>query len=105
MRRRTAERTQAVAGPLAAILAVVLVAPPCAQAEMATVRMPIAMAARTHVDAAVLALQAAPAATTPSGKSFFKTRKGAIAAALMVGGLVWAAVSRSKDSIHSPARK
>jgi hypothetical protein len=48
--------------------------------------------------------QEAKTAGSGSSKPFFKTTKGAIALVLMAGGITWAAVSRSKDAVHSPAR-
>jgi hypothetical protein len=49
--------------------------------------------------------QEAGGAATSSSKPFLKTRKGAVAVALMAGAVVWIVVSHSKDAVHSPARQ
>jgi hypothetical protein len=46
----------------------------------------------------------AGASSSESGKSFFKSKKGAAALILVAGALTWMLVSRQQDMIHSPAR-
>jgi hypothetical protein len=88
-----------------------LLTPQMLAAEMAgsSIDRPIAAAAATKVaamkpPAPVAWAQEAKTASSSSSKPFFKTTKGAIALVLMAGGITWAAVSRNKDAVHSPAR-
>jgi hypothetical protein len=48
---------------------------------------------------------ASPGDGSGDSKSFFRTRKGAATAVLMVGAITWMLVSRSRDIVHSPGRK
>jgi hypothetical protein len=110
---RSLKHARFLAGALALVLGLTLVAPPAFAAEPATVASPrpIAAAANAKVEAlpgAVLA-QAAPAAPAAApaetgGKPFFKTTKGAIALALIAGTLGYMAYSMSNDRIKSPAK-
>ena len=102
-----------VAASLALVLGLTLVAPPAFAAEPAGAASPrpIAAAANAKVDAlpAAALAQAAPAApaATPAetgGKPFFKSTKGIVVLVLMATAVSWAAVSRSQDAVHSPAR-
>jgi hypothetical protein len=111
---RYLNRANPLAGVLVLILGLTLASPPAfaAEAQATAPAQPLAAAAAAKVEAmpaAVLA-QAAQAAPTPAapttgGKPFLKSTKGIIAVALMVTGVTWAAISRSQDAVHSPARK
>ena len=102
-----------LAGTLALVLGLTLVAPPAFAAGPATATSPrpIAAAATAKVEAmpaATLAqaAQAAPA-TAPAGtgdKPFFKTTKGVVALALLAGGLGYTVYSFSNDRVSSPQR-
>ena len=107
------------AGPLAGILALVigltLVAPPAFATEaqapgpVAPTRPTLAAAAAAKVEAmpAVALAQAAqvnPAPTTTSSKPFFKTGKGAVAMVLMGSILGYMTYSFSHDRVKSPAK-
>jgi hypothetical protein len=107
------------AGPLAGILALVtgltLVAPPAFAAEaqasvpVAPNRPTLAVAAAAKVEAMPVAAlaQAAPvvpAPTTTSDKPFLKSGKGAVAMVLMGSVLGYMAYSFSHDRVKSPAK-
>lgn len=109
------------AGPLAGVLALVtgltLVAPPAFAAEaqasvpVAPNRPTLAAAAAAKVEAmpaAALAqaTQVAPAPITTSDKPFFKSGKGAIALALITAGVGYAGYSafNDRDPVKSPIR-
>jgi hypothetical protein len=111
---RYLNRARPLAGTLALILGLTLVAPPAfaAEAQATAPARPLAAAAAAKVEAmpaAALAQAAqatpAPAAPATGGKPFLKSTKGIIAVLLMATGLTWAAVSRSQDAVHSPARQ
>jgi hypothetical protein len=53
---------------------------------------------------AVAAAQVAGGTTPASSQSFFKTKKGVATLVLMATGVTGALISRSQDTIHSPAR-
>ena len=102
-----------LAGSLALVLGLTLVAPPAFAAEATTAGspQPIAAAATAKVEAipATTLAQAAPAAAAAApaetgDKPFFKTTKGAIALVLMGGTLGYMAISMSNDRIKSPAK-
>ena len=102
-----------LAGTLALVLGLTLVAPPAFAAGPATVASPrpIATAAIAKVDAmpAATLAQAAPAAPTPAavdktGKPFLKTTKGAVALVLLAGAFGYAFYSFSNDRVKSPAK-
>jgi len=100
------------ARPLAVVLSFVvgltLVAPPAFAAPLPAPARPLSAAATAKVEAMPLATlaQATPAAAAPpkGDKPFFKSTKGIVVLVLMATGLSWAAVSRSQDAVHSPAR-
>jgi len=105
-----------LAGALALILGLTLVAPPAFAAEAAADPRPIAAAATAKVEAmpaaslaqaaqTVPAAQAAPATAAATGdKPFFKTTKGVVALALLAGGLGYTVYSFSNDRVSSPQR-
>ena len=101
-------RARSLAAILALVVGLTLIAPPAfAAAPPAPVR-PLAAAAAAKVQAAPAAALAQAAQASPtagSGKPFFKTTKGVVVLVLMATAISWAAVSRSQDAVHSPARK
>jgi len=110
---RSLKHARFLAGALAFVLGLTLVAPPAFAAEPATAASPrpIAAAATAKVEAmpaATLALAAQPAAAAApaetADKPFFKTTKGAIALVLLGGTLGYMAYSMSNDRIKSPAK-
>ena len=107
---RYSKHARLLAGALALVVGLTLVAPPAFAASPAPDPRPIATAATAKVEAmpaATLAqaAQAAPAAVAETGdKPFFKTTKGAIALVLLAGGLGYMAYSMSNDRIQSPAK-
>jgi len=110
---RSLKHPRFLAGVLALVLGLTLVAPPAVAAGPATAASPrpIAAAATAKVEAlpaATLAqaAQAAPAAAPAetSGKPFFKTTKGAIALVLLAGSLGYTFYSFSNDRVKSPAK-
>jgi hypothetical protein len=112
---RSMKHARFLAGALALVLGLTLVAPPAFAAGPATATSPrpIAAAATAKVEAlpaATLAqaAPAAPAAPTPAanevGKPFLKTTKGAVALALLAGGFGYAFYSFSNGRVKSPAK-
>ena len=110
---RSLKHARFLAGTLALVLGLTLVAPPAFAAGPATAASPrpIAAAATAKVEAlpAATLAQAAPAApaATPAetgSKPFFKTTKGAVALVLMAGALGYMGYSMSNDRIKSPAK-
>jgi hypothetical protein len=107
---RYSKHARLLAGALALVVGLTLVAPPAFAASPAPDPRPIATAATAKVEAmpaATLAqaAQAAPAAVAETGdKPFFKTTKGAIALVLLAGGLGYMAYSWSNDRVKSPAK-
>jgi hypothetical protein len=102
-----------LAGTLALVLGLTLVAPPAFAAGPATAASPrpIAAAATAKVEALpattlAQAAQAAPAAAPAEtgDKPFFKTTKGVIALVLLGGTLGYMAYSWSDDRVKSPAK-
>jgi len=100
-----------LARAMALFVGLALLTPQLLAAEMAvpSIDRPIAAAAATKVatmktPARVAWAQDTKTASSGSSKPFFGTTKGVIALVLMVGGITWAAVSRNKDAVHSPAR-
>ena len=104
-----------LAGALALIVGLTLVAPPAFAAEAAADPRPIAAAATAKVEAmpaaslaqaaqTVPAAQAAPATAATADKPFFKTTKGVVALALLAGGLGYTVYSFSNDRVSSPQR-
>jgi hypothetical protein len=113
---RLLKHARLLAGLLALILGLTLVAPPAFAAEPAAVGSPrpIAAAANAKVAAAPAAVlaQATPAnptapAAAPAetgGKPFFKSGKGAIALVLMAATIGYMGYSMSNDRVKSPAK-
>ena len=100
-----------VAASLALVVGLTLVAPPAFAAPLPAPARPLAAAATAKVKAMPVATlapaaQATPAAATATqgGKPFFKSTKGIVVLVLMATAVSWAAVSRSQDAVHSPAR-
>ena len=112
--RRSLRRTRPWAGLLAAVVGLTLAAPPSWASEAMPAPAPAPQSLRAATAAKLATLDtangvrmsqdpgAAPASDAP--KSFFKSRKGAIALLLLAGGTTWAVVSRNRDAVHSPAR-
>jgi hypothetical protein len=112
MRRNLSPWTRKVCAALVVLLGLALSAPP-AFAEQTTPAQPSPLAAAAEAKVATLdpsAVVTAPQAPAPaaptaeSGKSFFKTKKGAAALVLFVGVAGWTLASRLTDAIQSPAR-
>ena len=110
---RSLKHARFLAGALALVLGLTLVAPPAFAAEPATATSPrpIAAAATAKVEAMPAATLAQAAQTAPAtaaagtgDKPFFKTTKGAIALVLLGGTLGYMAYSWSNDRIKSPAK-
>jgi hypothetical protein len=115
VRRSVSRPTRLWAGTLAALVGLTLAAPPFAGADAKPVA-PLegtsiraaasARLAALDTGAAVRLTQAGGAASSgESNQPFIKSTKGIIAVVLLAGGITWAIVSRSKDAVHSPARK
>jgi len=110
---RSLKHARFLAGSLALVVGLTLVAPPAFAAGPATAASPrpIAAAATAKVEAMpattlAQAAQAAPAAT-PAGtgdKPFFKTTTGVISLVLLAGTLGYMGYSMSNDRIKSPAK-
>ena len=111
MKARQNSWTRGVAGGLALLLSLT-VAAPCWAGEATATAVPGPSSLRAVADAKLAELDSskavrfaqAGAAGTAESKPFFKSSKGVAVVVLMVGGLTWAVVSRSKDAVHSPAR-
>lgn len=109
---RYLKHARLLAGVLALVVGLTLVAPPAFAAEPAPgpAPRPIAAAATAKVEAmpaATLAqaAQAAPAAApAETGKPFFKSTTGVIALVLLAGTLGYMGYSMSNDRIKSPAK-
>ena len=110
---RYLKHARLLAGALALVVGLTLVAPPAFAAGPAPgpAPRPIAAAATAKVEAlpAATLAQAAPAAPAAApaetgNKPFFKTTKGAIALVLLGGTLGYMAYSMSNDRIKSPAK-
>ncbi len=111
--KRYLKHARPLAGTVALIVGLTLVAPPAFAAGPAAVTTPrpIVAAATAKVEAMPVATlapaaQASPAAAAPAkaDKPFFKSTKGIVVLVLMATGIGWAAASRSQDAVHSPAR-
>lgn len=102
-------RARSLAAILALVVGLTFVAPPAFAAAPPAPFRPLAAAAAARVDAAPAAVLAQAAqASPPAGsgdKPFFKSTKGVVVLVLMATAIGWAAVSRSQDAVHSPARK
>jgi len=110
---RYLKQARLLAGALALVVGLTLVAPPAFAAGPAPDPRPITAAAAAKVEAVPAAslAQAAPAAKPPTAtaaetgnKPFFKTTQGAIALVLMAGTLGYMGYSMSNDRVKSPAR-
>ena len=100
-----------VAASLALVVGLTLVAPPAFAAPLPAPARPLAAAATARVEAMPVATLAPAAQATPAAaaatqgdKPFFKSTKGIVVLVLMATAVSWAAVSRSQDAVHSPAR-
>jgi hypothetical protein len=107
------KHTKLLAGVMAFVVGLALVAPPAFAAGPAPDPRPITAAAAAKVEAvpATTLAQAAPATRPPTAtaaeighKPFFKTTQGAIALVLMAGTLGYMGYSMSNDRVKSPAR-
>jgi hypothetical protein len=104
-------KARLLAGTLAVVVGLTLVAPPAFAAPLPAPARPLAAAATAKVEAMPVATlspatQSNPAAAVPAkgNKPFFKSTKGIVALVLMAVGVGWVATSRSQDAVHSPAR-
>ena len=117
MTRRLTSWTRPLAGLLAVVVGLTLVAPPVSAADaVAVTKVPARspLAAATAAKLATLApapaafAQAAPAAdpAPADNRPFFKTTKGVVALVLMVAGAGYVAYRIPKDNekVHSPIR-
>ena len=113
MEPRVREWTRPWAGPLAFVVGLTLIGSPALGGQVPAPAVPKSLraAATSKVEAlgtenAVALSQDAGAGTSSSesGKSFFKSKKGAAALILVAGAVAWALVSRQQDAVHSPAR-
>ena len=108
---RYLKRARLLAGALALVVGLTLVAPPAFAVEPSPgpTPRPIAAAATAKVEAmpaATLAqaAQAAPAAAPAGDKPFLKTTTGVVALVLLAGALGYMGYSMSNDRIKSPAK-
>ena len=114
---RYLKQAKLLAGALALVVGLTLVAPPAFAAGPAPDPRPITAAAAAKVEAAARGersprRQAAPAARQcrrpprprSDNKPFFKTTQGAIALVLMAGTLGYMGYSMSNDRVKSPAK-
>ena len=110
--KRYLSRARLLAGALALIVGVTLVAPPALAAGPAPGPLAAAAAAKVEAlptDALAQAAPAAPAAKpaspAPTGtKPFFKTTTGVISLVLLAGTLGYMGYSMSNDRVKSPAK-
>jgi hypothetical protein len=110
---RNLKQARLLAGALALVVGLTVVAPPAFAAGPAPDPRPITAAAAAKVEAmpAASLAQAAPATKPPTAtaaetgtKPFFKTTKGVVALALLAGGLGYMTYSWSNDRVKSPAK-
>ena len=111
---RTGSRwVRSLAGALTLFVGLALVAPPVRAGDAAATLKQRPTTLRAATEAKVANLNLSPrvdlspegdSASSSTSKPFFKTTKGVMALVLLAGGVTWAAVSRSKDAVHSPAR-
>lgn len=103
-----------LAGAVALLVALALASPPCLAGDAPPSQLPPATPLADATAAKVAALNPAPEvalvqgagpAASAESKPFLKTPKGIATIVLMAVGLTWAAVSRNKDAVHSPARQ
>jgi hypothetical protein len=107
------KQAKLLAGALALVVGLTLVAPPAFAAGPAPDPRPITAAAAAKVEAmpAATLAQATPATKPPTAapaelgqKPFFKTTTGAIALVLLAGTIAYTGYSLSNDRIKSPAK-
>ena len=109
---RYLKQAKLLAGALALVVGLTVVAPPAFAAGPAPDPRPITAAAAAKVEAmpATTLAQATPATKPPTAtaevghKPFFKTTQGAIALVLMAGTLGYMGYSMSNDRVKSPAK-
>jgi hypothetical protein len=111
VRRSWISRVKPLAGILALVMAVTFTAPALAAedavAPAKAPAQPLSASVAAKLDAMPVPAAAVTQDTTDTSsghKSFFKSRKGAIALVLMAGGLGYTLYSKDKDRIHSPIR-
>jgi hypothetical protein len=106
---RYLKQARRLAGALAVVVGLTLVAPPAFAAVPAPASHPITAAATAKVAAlpAASLAQAAPAAAPPASadKPFFKTPKGVVALVLTAGATAWLIQSRNSNKVTSPGRQ
>ena len=101
-------RARSLAASLALVVGLTFLAPPAFAAAPTTPARPLSAAAAAKVQAVPAAALAQAAQASPpasGGKPFFKSTKGVVVLVLMATAISWAAVSRSNDAVHSPARQ
>ncbi len=91
-------------GRLALVLALCAAAPLAQAAESLSPIAASAARAIAKLDTSATPTQAPASEGDSGGRSFFKTRKGAIALVLMAGITAYTIHSRISDHIHSQAR-
>lgn len=111
---RNLKQARLLAGALALVVGLTVVAPPAFAAGPVPDPRPITAAAAAKVEAAPAealaqaapAVQAAPTAIPAEvgNKPFLKTTTGVIAISLLAGGLGYMAYSWSNDRVKSPAK-
>jgi hypothetical protein len=111
VRRSVKAGSRLWAGLLAVAVGLTLVATPAWAGEAPSPVAPKTLKAATaaklaalDTNKALMLNQDAAGASAEGSKTFFRTRKGAVTAVLMVGAIAWVLVSRSQDALHSPAR-
>jgi len=112
--KRYLSRARLLAGALALIVGVTLVAPPALAAGPAPGPLAAAAAAKVEALPADALAQAAPAPAAPAAKPaspaatgtkpFFKTTTGVISLVLLAGTLGYMGYSMSNDRVKSPAK-
>jgi hypothetical protein len=111
---RYLKHTRLLAGALALIVGLTLVAPPA----FAATPGPIAAAAAAKIDTVPAEALAQAAQTTPAAqaapaaaaaetgnKPFFKSPKGIVALVLTIGATAWLIQSRNSNKVTSPGRQ
>ena len=109
---RYLKQAKLLAGALALVVGLTVVAPPAFAAGPAPDPRPITAAAAAKIEAMPAAglAQVAPAApaTAPidtAHKPFFKTGKGIAALVLTIGATAWLIQSRNSNKVSSPGRQ
>jgi hypothetical protein len=107
---RYLKHARPLAGALAFIVGLTLLAPPAFASAPVIAPHPIAAAATAKVEAMPAASLARAAQTAPApaadaaGKPFLKTTRGAVALALLAGAFGYAVYSFSNGRVRSPAK-